>query len=82
MYENFVVDTEVDGQPVQVALWWVAAHEEYERLRPLSYLDSDVVLICFAIDDPESFENVTSKVSRQFPFKVDVIVVSRSAAIL
>ena len=82
MYENFVVDIEIDGQPVQMALWWVGAHEEYERLRPLSYLDSDIVLICFAIDDPESFENVTSKVSRQFPFQVDVTVVSRSAALL
>ena len=29
--------------------------------RPLSYPDTDVVLMCFAIDNPDSFENVTEK---------------------
>lgn len=36
--------------------------EEYERLRPLSYSKSHVVLIAFAIDTPDSLENVTVKV--------------------
>ncbi|KAG8835408.1 Rho GTPase [Serendipita sp. 399] len=35
--------------------------EEYERLRPLSYSKSHVVLIAFAIDTPDSLENVTVK---------------------
>ena len=62
MIENVVVETEVDGQPMELALWWTGGQEEYERLRPLSYFDSDVILICFAIDDSASFERVTSKV--------------------
>ena len=53
---------EVDGQPVEMALWWTGSMEEYDRLRPLAYPNTDVILICFAIDDPESFENVTKKV--------------------
>ncbi|CAG7851155.1 SubName: Full=Related to GTP binding protein Rho2 {ECO:0000313/EMBL:CCA75121.1} [Serendipita indica DSM 11827] len=35
--------------------------QEYERLRPLSYSKSHVVLIAFAIDTPDSLENVTVK---------------------
>jgi small GTP-binding protein len=46
---------------VQLALWDTAGQEEYERLRPLSYSKSHVVLIAFGIDTPDSLENVTVK---------------------
>lgn len=39
-----------------------SGQEEYERLRPLSYSKSHVVLIAFAIDSFDSLENVTVKV--------------------
>jgi GTPase SAR1 family protein len=64
--ENYLVNTEVDGQPVEMALWWTGAMEDFDRLRPLSYLNTDIILICFAIDDPESFENVTKMVPTIF----------------
>lgn len=32
--------------------------KEYERLRPLSYVDAQVSLICFNIDDPQSMDRV------------------------
>ncbi|KAI1108829.1 P-loop containing nucleoside triphosphate hydrolase protein [Nemania sp. NC0429] len=32
--------------------------EEFERLRASAYREKDVVLICFSIGDPDSFENV------------------------
>ncbi|XP_066257374.1 ras-like GTP-binding protein rhoA [Euwallacea similis] len=38
-----------------------AGEEDYDRLRPLSYSNSDVVLICFAIDNPDSLCNVKLK---------------------
>ncbi|KAL1432354.1 hypothetical protein MTO96_013119 [Rhipicephalus appendiculatus] len=31
--------------------------EDYDRLRPLSYPATDVVLMCFSIDSPDSLEN-------------------------
>lgn len=34
----------------------------HSRLRPLSYPDSHVILICFAIDSPDSLDNVQEKV--------------------
>ena len=36
--------------------------EDYDRLRPLSYPDSHVILICFAVDSPDSLDNVQEKV--------------------
>ncbi|KAF9158941.1 GTP-binding protein Rho1 [Actinomortierella ambigua] len=61
VFENYVTDVEVDGKHVELALWDTAGQEDYDRLRPLSYPDSHVILICFAIDSPDSLENVTEK---------------------
>lgn len=51
----------VDGIPVSLGLWDTAGQEDYDRLRPLSYPQTDVFLICFSVTSPSSFENVTSK---------------------
>ncbi|SMN19844.1 similar to Saccharomyces cerevisiae YPR165W RHO1 GTP-binding protein of the rho subfamily of Ras-like proteins, involved in establishment of cell polarity [Maudiozyma saulgeensis] len=61
VFENYVADVEVDGRRVELALWDTAGQEDYDRLRPLSYPDSNVVLICFSIDLPDSLENVQEK---------------------
>ena len=62
VFENYVADVEVDGKTVELALWDTAGQEDYDRLRPLSYPDSHVILICFAIDSPDSLDNVQEKV--------------------
>jgi Ras homolog gene family, member A len=62
-FENYLTDVEVDGKHVELALWDTAGQEDYDRLRPLWYPDSHVVLICFAVDSPDSLDNVQEKVS-------------------
>jgi len=61
VFENYVAEIRLDGKPVQLALWDTAGQEEYERLRPLSYSKSHVILIAFSVDTPDSLENVTVK---------------------
>lgn len=62
VFENYVADVDVDGKHVELALWDTAGQEDYDRLRPLSYPDSHVILICFAVDSPDSLDNVQEKV--------------------
>lgn len=52
----------VDGRPISLGLWDTAGQEDYDRLRPLSYPQTDVFLICFSIVSPPSFDNVKAKV--------------------
>ena len=46
---------------VELALWDTAGQEDYDRLRPLSYPDTDVILMCFSIDSPDSLQNIPEK---------------------
>ncbi|KAJ4116127.1 hypothetical protein NW768_011099 [Fusarium equiseti] len=56
-FEQFAAH--VDG--IDLALCDTGGLEDYDRLRTLSYPGSHVVLICFAIDKPDRFDNVTEK---------------------
>ncbi|KAH3700828.1 hypothetical protein DPMN_075808 [Dreissena polymorpha] len=61
VFENYVADIEVDGKKVELLLCDSAGQEDYDRLRPLSYLDTDVILVCFSIASPDSLENIPVK---------------------
>ena len=43
---------------MELALWDTAGQEDYDRLRPLSYPDTDVLLFCFALDSQKSLEHI------------------------
>lgn len=57
------LSTGADGGYTQseFALWDTAGQEEYDRLRPLSYQEANIILICFAVDFPASLHNVEDK---------------------
>lgn len=46
---------------VELALWDTAGQEDYDRLRLLSYPDTDVIVMCFSIDLPDSLQNIQDK---------------------
>jgi len=61
VFENYVTLVQFDGKTVELALWDTAGQEEYDRLRPLSYPESNVILIVFSVDFPTSLANVQDK---------------------
>lgn len=60
-FDNFTSNTAVDNIKIALGLWDTAGQEDYDRLRPLSYPQTDVFVVCFSVISPSSFTNVTNK---------------------
>jgi len=83
VFETYVTDLQLQNGPlVELGLWDTAGQDDYERLRPLSYPGTDVVMICFSIDMPDSLENVREKwipeIKHYLP-RVPIILVGNKA---
>ncbi|KKP01226.1 rho family, other [Trichoderma harzianum] len=70
VFENYITypTHPPTGKTVELALWDTAGQEEYDRLRPLSYPETDLIFVCFAIDCPNSLDNVMDKAWPPFLF--------------
>ena len=64
----------IGGEPYTLGLFDTAGQEDYDRLRPLSYPQTDVFLVCFSVISPSSFENVKEKVS------IDILIGNSSVS--
>src|SRR5271154_1423429 len=60
-FDNYTSNIVVDNVKVSLGLWDTAGQEDYDRLRPLSYPQTDVFILCYCVVAPSTFANVTSK---------------------
>merc|ERR1712098_748985 len=61
VFDNYSANVQVDGRVINLGLWDTAGQEDYDRLRPLSYPQTDVFLVCFSVESPTTYENVKEK---------------------
>ncbi|XP_060516512.1 ras-like GTP-binding protein RhoL [Cylas formicarius] len=62
VFEHYGQKITVDDVEYEMTLWDTAGQEDYERLRPLSYPNTNCFLICFSVDkNLASYENVSTK---------------------
>jgi len=61
VFDNYTANVMVDAKAYNLGLWDTAGQEDYDRLRPLSYPQTDLFLVTFSINSLTSFENVKNK---------------------
>ena len=61
VFDNYSVCMIHDGKSINLGLWDTAGQEDYDRLRPLAYPQTDVFLVCYSVNSLSSYENVKSK---------------------
>ena len=60
-FDNYSENMQVGGKFISLNLWDTAGQEDYDRLRPLSYPQTDVFLMCFSVISPISFDHIQQK---------------------
>lgn len=58
VFDNYTAVLRIDGQNINLGLWDTSGQSNYDRLRPLAYPQTDVFLLCFAVNNKDSYDNV------------------------
>ncbi|XP_067400818.1 ras-like GTP-binding protein rhoA [Emydura macquarii macquarii] len=60
VFETYVTDTEVDEKQVKLMLFDTAGQRQvnYQHFNSLFYQGTDVILMCFSVDRPNSLQNI------------------------
>ncbi|EFA75528.1 Rho GTPase [Heterostelium album PN500] len=61
VFDNFSSHHVYQGRNFNLGLWDTAGQEDFDRLRPLGYNNTDVFLICYSVVNPPSYANVYDK---------------------
>eukprot|EP00918_Siedleckia_nematoides_P023806 GHVU01051373.1.p1 GENE.GHVU01051373.1~~GHVU01051373.1.p1 ORF type:complete len:197 (-),score=21.89 GHVU01051373.1:724-1314(-) len=58
VFETYVENVVIDDVTIALSLWDTAGQEDWNKLRPLSYPNTDVILVCFSVDNRDSLYHV------------------------
>ncbi|XP_015200856.1 rho-related GTP-binding protein RhoH [Lepisosteus oculatus] len=61
VYENTGVEVFMDGIQISLGLWDTAGSDTFKNIRPMSYQQADVILLCYSVSNHTSFVNVRHK---------------------
>eukprot|EP00056_Hartaetosiga_gracilis_P016426 m.4991 g.4991 ORF g.4991 m.4991 type:complete len:191 (+) comp4090_c0_seq1:181-753(+) len=61
VFDNFAKNMVVDGAKFSLNMWDTSGQSDYDRLRPLSYPNTDIFVVCFAVNNKASLKNVVYK---------------------
>ncbi len=57
-----IIENQVhDGENYAISVWDTVGSDDYDRLRPLSYPQTNLFLVCFSVTNRSSFDSVSLK---------------------
>jgi len=60
-FDKFFTAQDIRGRMVSFTVWDTSGSSNYDSVRPLSYSEADIFIICFKVSDPVSLYNVKSR---------------------
>ncbi|KAI1720680.1 ras family domain-containing protein [Ditylenchus destructor] len=60
-FDNYSVTVNVDDNPLKLELCDTAGRSEFDSIRPLSYADANVFVLCFSVAKPETLRAITDR---------------------
>ncbi|OAF71048.1 hypothetical protein A3Q56_01223 [Intoshia linei] len=61
VFETYVVKMDMDTSIIKLSFWDTAGQEDFDRLRMLSYPNTDVIVAVFSVELHTSYENIVDK---------------------
>ncbi|KAF7344546.1 Cell division control [Mycena sanguinolenta] len=61
VFDAYAVSMRLGSETYTFGIFDTVGQAEYDRLRPLSYMQTDVFLVCFSVAIPESLQNIQQK---------------------
>lgn len=61
VFDNTGVEVYMDGVQISLGLWDTAGSDNFRQIRPRSYHQADVVLVCYSVANPHSLASVQHK---------------------
>jgi small GTP-binding protein len=58
VFDNYSVNVMYNDQAINLQLWDTAGQEDYKKMRPLSYPQTDAFIVAFSLVDANTYENV------------------------
>jgi len=58
VFDSYNVNVMVDGRTVGLTIWDTAGQDDYNALRPLSYPQTNVFILCYSVTNQESLDHV------------------------
>lgn len=82
VFETYMDELQIGDTWVNLQLWDTAGQEEFASLRTLSYNQTDIVIMLYSIDNPDSLENIREiwypEIRHYCPYSQIVLVGNKS----
>lgn len=61
VFDNYTASLKYEDRKVELNLWDTAGQADYDKVRPVSYPETHLFLLCFSVDQPNSLRSVADK---------------------
>ncbi|KAG0438828.1 Ras-related protein ced-10 [Dictyocoela muelleri] len=76
IFDNYCVDKKIDGRDIHFSLWDTSANKDHYRIRKLSYPQTNCFVVCYAIDNKESYNAIPNWVREISEYECDMVLLA------